>query len=96
MSYDADSLARRQSALNEKRIKYEHAKSRIGLADFLPALDLVFSYKKGDPPEAALFILAQCQVLLREARELCNTITHYERELANLNKLSKLIPVDNG
>jgi len=77
-----------EESLVSKKQEYEQAKARIDWTDFKPALDLIFSFQKGDSAESAIFVLAQCQAVLKPIKDLCNTIVHYEREAASLNKLT--------
>lgn len=78
-----------EESLARNKEKYAKALYDRESMDIKPVIDLVFNYRKGDSPEHAIFLLAQCQLLLKPFREIIGTIAHYEQELETLNKLKK-------
>jgi hypothetical protein len=70
----------RADAHSKMRTEYERAKIELAETDVSPAMVILFSYSKGDPPEAAVYVLAQCQMILARYRALTHMVTAYERE----------------
>jgi hypothetical protein len=89
-----DLLAQREEALIRKRPAYAKALCDVKDFDPKPLVDLIFSFNKGDSAEHAIFVLAQCQMLLKPFKDHINLISHYQREEETLHNLRQ--PVKNG
>ena len=83
-----DYINRRAEALSKKRTEAERARLLLNEMDLSNVINLIFSYQKGESAESAVFILAQCQALLKPHRDLCNTIKSYERERDMLDRIA--------
>jgi hypothetical protein len=77
-------IARREQELERDRGKYEKAKGAILDQDVsqsvLDLYNMINLYKPGDPPEKAIYVLAQLSYVIRKMAEPYNLIVEYERK----------------
>lgn len=90
-------IERREKALLSRRPDYMRCLRLAGEFDYAPLFDVLFNYKAGEPSEKAIFILAQCQMLLHEQWKLLREIKGFDQAEAQLARLKEALPPsDNG
>ena len=93
--YVESAVNRRMDELDKLRGKYQEAKAltvgRDGAA-IRKLFSLVTSYKAGEPPEKAVYILAQAAMLVAEDAKPFLVVDDYERREQSLTKMKEQLP----
>jgi hypothetical protein len=87
-------IVRREEQLNRMRPKYLQAIQDVKEINLEELFNVLFSYKKGDSPEAAVYVLAQAQTLLLRHKKLMDTISYFERMQDSMTNLRSKLPVE--
>jgi len=87
-------ILRREESISRLRPEYQKQSQAVQEFDYTPLVDVLFSYKAGESPEKAIYVLAQCQTLLIDQFRSLRAIKNFENLQAQLEKLKVARPVE--
>jgi len=87
-------ILRREEALSRLRSDYKKHLEAVQEFDYTPLVEVLFSYKAGESPEKAIYVLAQCQTLLLDQFKSLRAIRNFENHEAQLEKLKVARPIE--
>ncbi|MEO0080304.1 MAG: hypothetical protein ABIK44_06480 [candidate division WOR-3 bacterium] len=92
-----EEIIKREEEIRRLRPAYQKALEVVNNSKVLRELvQLLSSYRCGEPPEKAVYILGQCSVVMKEVAEAFRVVEDFEQRERSLEKLRESFPVIRG